>query len=362
MHSVDEGGGQAQAPPFELTASRNFLEWMATEQLGLAFTTYLTGKLFLLGVNEQGGLSIFERSFPRPMGVWSDGQTILLCTLYQLWRLENCLEAVQEAGGYDRLYVPRVAHVTGDVDAHDVSLIADGGVVFANTRFSCLSRPSERYSFLPVWKPPFITRLAAEDRCHLNGFAVRDGLPYAATVVAATDVADGWRDRRVNGGVCLHVPDAEPIVTGLSMPHSPRWYRGRLWLVQSGTGELGYVDQEQGRFEPIAFCPGYVRGLAFSGDFAIVALSLPRERKTFGDLPLETALQRRNAEPRCGLMVIHVASGDVLHWIRIEGVVAEIYDVAVLPGVRRPAALGILSDEIQRTFSPGPWAGPPGMT
>jgi AbrB family looped-hinge helix DNA binding protein len=110
--------------------------------------------------------------------------------------------------------------------------------------------------------------LAAEDRCHLNGLAMKDGRAAYVTAVSSSDVVDGWRDHRAGGGIVIDVNSNEIVIGGLSMPHSPRWYQGRLWLLNSGTGEFGYVDVDAGRFVPVSFCAGYLRGLAFHGDFA----------------------------------------------------------------------------------------------
>ena len=135
------------------------------------------------------------------------------------------------------------------------------------------------------------------------------------------------------------------------MPHSPRWHDDRLWLLESGTGWFGYADPAAGRFERVTFCPGYSRGLAFHGPFAVIGLSKPRQDRTFSGLPLDDELARRDAEPRCGLMVIDLRTGDAVHWLRIEGVVEELYDVAVLASVRRPMALGLKTDEIRRVIT-----------
>lgn len=343
-------------PPFELVASRGFVGWLDQVNCSLAFSTYLAGKLFLIGRNDRGGLSIFERSFQRPMGLWSNGDSIYLGTLFQLWRLENCLAQEQLHDGYDRLYVPRMAWTTGDLDIHDIHPgEARGCPYFVNTRFSCLSKTSETHSFTPVWKPDFISRLAAEDRCHLNGMATRDGRPYAVTAVATTDVTDGWREQRTTGGICLSVAEQDVLASGLSMPHSPRWHEGRIWLHESGSGHLGYVDDAESRFRSVTFCPGFLRGLDFVGDYAVVGLSLPRERRTFGGLALESELRKRNAQARCGIMVINLVTSDIEHWLRIDGTVSEIYDVAILKGVKRPMALGLLTDEITRIISAAQW-------
>jgi uncharacterized protein (TIGR03032 family) len=338
-------------PRLEINASRQFPNWLAEQQVSLAFTTYQAGKVFFIGVQPDGRLSIFERTFNRCMGLWSDGQTLWMSTLYQIWRFENYLPPGQTASGYDRLYVPQAAHTTGDLDVHDLAPDGQGRLVFVNTLFGCLATLSARHSFQPLWQPPFISKLAAEDRCHLNGLALEDGRPRYVTAVSTSDVADGWRDHRRGGGVVVDVLGNTVIAEGLSMPHSPRVHDGRVWLLNSGTGELGVLDRAAGKFTAVAFCPGYARGLAFIGPYAIVGLSLARENRTFQGLPLDEALASRGAEPRCGLLVVDTRTGDTVEWLRIEGVVRELYDIAVLPGVRNPAAIGFMSDEIRRVIS-----------
>jgi uncharacterized protein (TIGR03032 family) len=341
----------AAEPRLEIHTSRQFSSWLAEQRLGLAFTTYQAGKLFLLGLQPDGRLSVFERTFNRCMGLWTDGQTMWLSTLFQIWRLENYLPAGQDHQGYDRLFVPQAAHTTGDIDVHDVAVDGDGRLIFVNTLFGCLATLAERHSFRPLWQPPWQSRLAAEDRCHLNGLALEGGQPRYVAAVSRSDVTDGWRDHRRDGGVVVDVTDNRIVVEGLSMPHSPRVYRDQLWVLNSGTGFFGRVDQDRGTFEPITFCPGYLRGLSFAGDFAVVGLSLPRHERTFTGLALDEELGKRQAQPRCGLQVIDLRSGDVVHWLSIEGVVHELYEVAMLPGVVRPTALGLKTDEIRRTLS-----------
>jgi len=183
----------AAGPKFELTASRQFTAWLAEQRVSLAFTTYQTGKLLLIGLRPDGRLSVFERTFNRCMGLWASPQTLYMSSLYQLWRFDNALEPGQLHNGYDRLYVPQLGYTTGDLDIHDIAVDGGGRVIFVNTLFSCLATVSEHHSFVPLWRPPFVSKLAAEDRCHLNGLAIDDGRPRYVTAVSRTDVADGWR-------------------------------------------------------------------------------------------------------------------------------------------------------------------------
>ena len=356
MNGAATSVGSSQSsvvPRFEAMASRGFTGWLHETRLSLAFTTYQAGKLFLVGMQPDGRLSVFERTFNRCLGLWADGQTLWMTSLYQLWRFENALDPGQAAGGFDRVYVPQVAYTTGDLDIHDVAVDADGKVVFVNTLFGCLATTSDRHSFTPIWQPKFLTKLAAEDRCHLNGLAMENGRPAYVTCVSRSDVADGWRERRQDGGCVIDVRNDEMITTGLSMPHSPRLYRDQLWVLNSGTGHFGRIDKSTGQFESIAFCPGYLRGLSFVGDYAIVGLSQCRENRTFQGLALDDNLKKHDAEPHCGVCVINLRTGDLVHWLWLQGVVNELYDVVALPDVRRPSALGFKTEEIRRTITIG---------
>jgi uncharacterized protein (TIGR03032 family) len=339
---------------FALTSSRGFNDWLAASGGSLAFTTYQAGKMFLIGLKPEGALSVFERTFPRAMGlaVSDDGCSLALATLYQVQRFDNVVPPGQtDARGYDALYSPHAAWVTGDLDAHDVGFGADGRPVFVNTLFGCIAAVSEAHSFRPLWQPPFVSRLAPEDRCHLNGMAMAAGMPRFATACSRSDVSDGWRDRRRDGGVVIDVASGEIVLEGLSMPHSPRLHEGRLWLLDSGRGRLGFLDEKSGRFEPVGFCPGFARGLALAGNHAVVGLSLARENRTFEGIDLGAALAARDTEARCGLAIFDLRTGDMTGWVRIEGVIRELYDVAFLPGVRRPSAIGFKTDEVKRVIS-----------
>ena len=339
---------------FSVTASPNLPAWLREHGVSLAFTTYQGGKLFFLGVNPRGELSVFERTLERAMGLAGDRERFFLASQYQIWRFENVLDEGASLDGYDRLYVPQVGYTTGDLDVHDVGIDESGTPIFVGARFNCLAAVSERYHFRPLWFPPFITDLAAEDRCHLNGLAMEGGRPRYVTACAATDTESGWRAFRNHGGCVIDVEERRVVAEGLSMPHSPRLHEGRLWVLDSGRGHLGTVDRRSGAFERVAFCPGYARGLAFAGRHAILGLSQPRHEPTFSGLELERNLEGHGERPRCGLRVIDLSTGEPVAELAFGEPVRELYDIAVLEGVARPKAIGFKSDEIRTRV----WADP----
>ena len=342
------------APPkLELHASRLFTSWLRGANASLAFSTYQAGKLFLIGLKPDGSLSVFERTFQRAMGLSRTGSGFWLASLHDLIRFENFLGEGEAHDGYDALYVPLERRTTGDIDVHDIVVDAQGRPTFVATLFNCLATLDDKGSFRPVWKPPFIDRIAAEDRCHLNGLAADEtGAPKYASAVGTTNVSDGWRDKRVGGGVLIDVPSGEVVATGLSMPHSPRLHDGAVWILNAGTGEIGRIDPKEGRFEPTAFVPGFLRGMAVIGDYAVIGSSRPRENRTFEGLPLNERIETEGVSARCGLRVVNLKTGDVEHRLEIDGLVEELYDVMVLPNVLRPAALGFKTDEIRTRVKP----------
>ena len=358
---------EAQPPEnaFNLVPSRTFVPWLKTVGGSIAFTNYQVGKLVMVGINpETGRLSVYERSFPRCMGFGvdrSEGRTTLwMSSLYQLWRMENFLDAGKKTpDGFDAVFVPVEGRTTGDIDIHDIHpQEASHAPLFVATRFNCLATLDYRNSFKPVWTPPFIDRIAAEDRCHLNGLAMKDGKPAYVTCVSQTNSGGAWREHRHDGGIVMDVDSGEVVTSGLSMPHSPRLYNGQLYVLQAGTGEFGRIDVESGKFEPMCFLPGFVRGVSFAGEHAIIGVSRPRREKTFEGLALDQRLEEAGRSPVSMIAVVNLSTGDVEHTLEIEGVIQELYDVAFLPGITRPKLLGFRTPEIRFQVRPAPYQRP----
>jgi uncharacterized protein (TIGR03032 family) len=343
--------------PFHYIYSADFPALLESLGASLLVSTYQAGKLVVVRA-VQGRLSTLLRSFEQPMGLAVGAQRLALGTRGQVWFLRNepdIARQLEPTGQHDACFLPRSCHVTGDIRGHEIAWGTDG-LWIVNTRFSCLCTLHSDFSFVPRWRPPFITALAAEDRCHLNGLAMQDGRVRYVTALGATDTAEGWRPAKANGGCLMEVPSGALVARGLSMPHSPRVYQGRLWVLDSGTGRLLLVDPASGRGETVVELPGFPRGSAFYGRYAFIGLSKIRETSTFGGLPLA---ERRHTL-KCGTWVVDLPSGQTVAWLEFDRGVEEIFDVQVLTGWRFPSVVGFQKETIQGTFvlPPGgmvPW-------
>jgi uncharacterized protein (TIGR03032 family) len=331
----------------DISFSNGLAGFLAANDISFAFTSYQSGGLYLVGHGSDNKLTLHETHYPKAMGVVGDQNRIYLGSLTQVIRMENVLGPNQQANEkHDKVYVPRNYQTTGNIDIHELGIRTNGKVVFVNTKFSCLCEPSLTHSFKVIWKPDFISKLAPEDRCHLNGLAMVDGRPKYVSAVSRSDALDGWRDRRSDGGIIIDIESNEIVSEGLSMPHSPRWHDGKLWVLNSGSGELGYIDMKKKSFIPVAFCPGFLRGLGFHNGHAIVTLSQPRHGR-FEGLKLDDTLKEKDVDAWCGVQVINLATGNVAEWLRLDGPITELFDACILPGVKNPLTLGPNSQEIQ---------------
>jgi uncharacterized protein (TIGR03032 family) len=286
------------------------------------------------------------------MGLAVDPRRIALGTRDQVWHFRNAPDIaprVEPAGAHDACFLPRASHVTGDIGIHEV---AWGGekldeLWLVNTRFSCLCTLDENYSFVPRWRPPFITEMAAEDRCHLNGLAIVDRRPRYATALGQTDTHGGWRTNKSRGGIVMSVPDGRIVADSLCMPHSPRWHGNTLWVLESGTGQLQKIDPASGRRSLVTDgLHGFARGLAIFGPYAFIGLSKIRSTSAMDGVPLA---QRRD-ELKCGVAVVDLRTGRVIALVDFQTAVEEVFDVQVLAGNRFPEVLGFQKDTVQNTF------------
>lgn len=331
-----------------VAVSEGFAAWLGEVGASLAMTSASCGALFMIGRRGDASLWGQVRRFDNPHGLWASMDQLWLGTRSQIWSLRNILPegGTFKETGADRLYCPRVGFITAAPPAREIGVDATGKAIFVNGAFSCLATPDAAASFRPVWRPRFISSLKAEDRCHLNGLAMEAGTVRFVTAFGCSDEPHGWTNSAPAGGILISVRENDIVADTLSMPHSPRIHAGKLWLLNSGTCEFGYVDLGESRFQPVAFCPGYARGLAFIKAYAVVGLSRPRAGDIAGGDPVRGVLDQQKIEPRSGLMVIDLTSGEPVHWLRFEHAIEEVSDLQVIAGVRQAAAMGFAGRDV----------------
>ena len=334
---ADDGGIAKAGTRIKCTTDVGFIEFMRQANASIFVTTYQAGKVAILGWTGQA-ISLTLLDYPKPLGLAVRGNQMVLAAMDRILLFANnpllaeeYLEDPAKKGQYDALYLARSVHYTGPVMAHDVGWI-DNEVWFVNTRYSTLASLSPEFSFINRWKPPFVTELMPEDRCHLNGMALINGKPRYVTALAQTNEAGKWRETKANGGIIMTVPSGEVVLRGLSMPHSVRWYRDQLWFLNSGTGELCIADVKSGKREAVCALQGYTRGLCFAGNYALVGLCMIREKHTFGGLPV----QERHKNLICGVAIVDIRDGRQVGLCKFTQGVQELYEVQVVAGMRRP--------------------------
>lgn len=310
----------------------NFPEVLRDLQCSLLVSTYQSGHV--IAVRADGGrVNTHFRNFQSPMGIAVGSRYVAIGTQRHVWEYRNqpsVARTLAPQGKHDACFLPRTARVTGDIRIHELAF-AEDELWVVNTRFSCLCTLDGEHSFVPRWRPRFVTHLAAEDRCHLNGLAVIDDRVRFVTALGQTNTQQGWREQKAYGGCVIDIESGEVVVAGLSMPHSPRWYEGRFWFLESGKGTLATLDLRSGKVETVVELPGFTRGLAFAGPYAFVGLSQVRE-SVFAGLPLTERLQERAS----GVWLVNTRTGKSLGFLRFADAVQEVFDVQVLPGIRFP--------------------------
>jgi len=340
---------EAAKLPFTSSHTANFPQLLRTLGISLLVSTYQSGKLII--VRAQGDrLNTHFRPFMSPMGIAFQPQTgkLAIGTRHELWEFRNQTDVAQKLEPkltHDAAFLPRHRHFTGDIRIHEIAWV-EGEIWGVNTRFSCLCTFEQNYSFVPRWRPRFISALAPEDRCHLNGMAVIDGRPKYVSCLGLTDTAGGWRENKATGGCLLDIDTGEVVLRGLSMPHSPRMYDGRFWILESGLGAVCVADLQTGEKTCVARLPGFTRGIDFHGDFAFVGLSQVRETAVFSGIPLVEQMDQR----MCGVWVVHVRTGQIVAFLRFEGTVQEIFSVQVLPDITFPDLINEAGKTLDSSF------------
>jgi uncharacterized protein (TIGR03032 family) len=351
--------------------------------LSLALTSYQSSALILV---RSDGETLDTRfvDLPRPMGIYADRQRLTLGTWSQVldFRRNDIILGQLQSGRWenhanfsrkivltpdeeaqreqarearrkefeaykkaDSLYIPRSAHVTGMINIHDIAW-GDAGLWVVNSTYSCLCTLDANRSFVPRWKPTFISELAPEDRCHLNGMALRDGRPKYVTTFNREDRKDSWTDEPVRDGTLIDVDSNEILLEGLIMPHSPRYYRGQVYLCESGHGRLLRLDPASGECETLATLPGYTRAINFFGPLMFVGLSRVRSSDIKDPIPLA----KQPTPTECGLRVFNLETMQEIAHLAFTGEVDQLYDIAVIPEAAWPELIEFDHPRMRQVF------------
>ena len=335
---------------FNAQYSQNMPQLLDELDVSLMLSTYQAGKIIVISSDGQR-ITQLLRDFDRPMGIALDGDMLALALRLNVAIFRNDAELARrypkKPDTYDSLYFPIAVNKTDFVDTHDL-FFTQQGLVAVNTAYSCLMKIDGTFSFQPVWRPPFINDFQAVDYCHLNGMAVDEhGRVRYVTAFGQTNTAEGWRVNKLRGGLVMDVQSNEVVVDGLAMPHSPRMYQGKLYLLSSATEELLCVDPINKRIESVAKVEGFIRGLSFKGDYAFIGTSKLRKSHTFGDLPIA------NKKIKAGVMVVNLKSKQKAGEIIYDDDLQEIYDVHVLDAKRRPNILNLpMSEQYRAMLTP----------
>ncbi|MDX8390048.1 MAG: TIGR03032 family protein [Mariprofundaceae bacterium] len=342
-------------PPFAYTTSPEFPELLDQLNCSLAISTYQAGKLMFVS-SDGDQIKLLPRNMEQPMGLALRGNQLAVACMHDTFILAHDPRLAagypRQPGIYDTLFMPRQHFYSGSVHMHDIGWLESGdgsgnaSLIAVNTAFSCLCRVDGPHSFEPIWKPSFITELAPEDRCHLNGMAMVDGKAKYVTAFGATNNKDDWRKDKYKAGIIIDIDSGEIIAKGLPMPHSPRVFDGQLYVLLSATGELARVNIETGSYDVIKKFNGYVRGMDKIGDYLFVCMSKIRKSHTFND-----SEYAKRQDYQAGFEMIHLPTGGTISHLKFHRSCDEIYDICVLPGLKRPGIAGILDGKYRMALS-----------
>ena len=332
--------------PFSCKYTPQIPELLLQLNCSIAISTYQAGKLIFLSPKDENSLIQLPRTFDKPMGVAENpekGKLALACK-DEVVVFANSNELAKyypkAPNKYDALFLPRMTYHTGELDIHDLSYGKDDELYAVNTLFSCIIKINDDYNFTPYWTPPFIDKLVSEDRCHLNGMAMKDGKPKYATAFGRGNSHQSWRDDITKTGIIIDIETNEIVAENLAMPHSPRIFGDDLYVLLSATGELLKIDLKEGKHEVVVKIEGFVRGMSLHKDYLFIGLSkLRKNSSTFAKLDFA---EKAN---KSGIMVIHLPTASIVGKISYLSSLDEIYDVHILPNKTRPNILNTLTTD-----------------
>jgi uncharacterized protein (TIGR03032 family) len=366
---------------FSSTATDNFAKILKALNISLAVTSYQSARLILVRSDGET-IDTNLKAFPRPMGIYADENHITLGTFNQVLefkRADDILESIKngsldntgnfskkvlekdkekmqelkeqrdeeiaEVRKADSLYLHRASLTTGMINIHDIAW-GDEGLWVVNSTFSCLSTLSPDNSFIARWKPKFISELVPEDRCHLNGMAMLNGKPKYVTTFNMEDSRDSWSEGRIDYGTLIDIDTDEILIEGMIMPHSPKVYKGEIYVCESGIGVVWRYNPKTKEKTEVIKLQGFTRGLYFYGGVMFVGTSQVRASEIKNPSPITTMYD----ETYAGVWMINLETNEEIGHIKFEGDVDQIYDITVIPDSTMPELLNVGSSLTRHIF------------
>ncbi len=335
--------------PFQLGYTSNVPELLTQMKCSLAISTYQAGKVIFLSPQNGEKLVQLPRSFLKPMGIALDGDKMAIACKEEVLVLRDSKGLAKyypnKPETYDGLFMPRTTYHTGALDVHDIDF-CEQGLCAVNTNFSCIIKIDDQYSFTPIWKPNFISKITSGDRCHLNGMGVENHKINCVSAFAATDQSRQWKENITTSGILIDFESKEIIASDLGMPHSPRILNGEIYLLLSATGELIRIDKSSGKYDVVTQIDGFVRGLSFAHGYAFIGISKIRKSSSgFSNLPIAKKANQS------GIVIVHLATGAKVGQIIYKSSVDELYDVQVLPDMIRPSIMNTIKEDYKMGLS-----------
>jgi len=331
--------------PFSCSYTSNVAELLTKLECSIAISTYQAGKIVFISPKDEEKLVQLPRSFDKPMGIALDKakDKMALATRNSVLVFKNsehlAIHHPKFPNRYDSMYMPQATYHTGPLDIHDLSY-GNEKLYGVNTLFSCIVNIDDDYHFTPYWKPKFISKLAGEDRCHLNGMCMEDGLPKYVSAFSQGDKISSWRERVTETGILVNAQTDEIVSENLAMPHSPRLVNNELYVLQSATGELSHINTSSGESTEVCNLGGFVRGMSYHKEFLFIGLSkLRKNSSTFAHLDIA---EKANY---CAIAIVHLPTGVKVGEIKYNTSVDEIFDIQVLPNKLRPNILNTMTDD-----------------
>ena len=333
-------------PPFSCKYTPQFPQLLQHLNCSIAISTYQAGKVIFISAKDKETLIQLPRNFDKAMGIAENTKKdkLAIACKDEIIVFRNSSELAESypnaPNKYDSLYVPRNTLHTGEIDIHDLSYGINEEIYAVNTLFSTIVKVDENYNFIPYWKPPFIDKISAEDRCHLNGMAMKNGKPKYITAFNNGNKPRSWKENITESGIIMDVEKNKIILNNLPMPHTPRIINNELYLLLSATGELIKICTNTGTYEVIIQINGFVRGMSQCEDYLFIGLSkLRKQSSTFGKIPY-----LHNAD-ESGIVALHLPSKKIIGKVTYLSSVEEIYDIHILENKIRPNILNTLSNE-----------------